>query len=279
MQDRSGAARKILFHHLPKTAGTALIAHAAKVFGAGMCPARYDHDLSDGMIRGDYLFYHGHFSQEAVARFRTLVPDAIIFTFLRHPFARVLSQFHNWTDRAKVDRELDLIGSGARHDAGHLASLRHKFETTIFAMSLEDFLRSDDPDIRPVAHNLQAQYLTAYEALAARRLQKAVPNAFFTYDFIGLQELYEPCLRIVESKCGIARDALGGTVRVNTRGSSESGTGAYTITVEQCRMLEQSNAYDLAVFLAVYGDLYRTYGDALPSPCFDMLEMAGITLV
>ena len=269
--------RKILFHHIPKTAGTALIEHACALFGERVCPARYDQQLTEAAMTDErFVFYHGHFSQAAVGLFRQHNPDAFLFTFLRHPYPRVLSQYANWTDRERVDHEFRQL-EGTQPGDAHVHALHAKFRQLIFDMSLEDFVSSHDPDVVHVASNLQAQYLTADASPDCVRFHNAVPNALMGYHFIGLQEFYAPCLRILEARCALPQDSLGGTKRANTSDVAK-GEGGYAVSRELVRKLEACNAYDLALFYTVYAELYRNHGDVLPPIGTPIEELIGIRL-
>lgn len=80
-----------------------------------------------------------------------------------------------------------------------LQRVRDKFEDKILGMSLESFLRSRDPDVLQGSDNVQCQYVVLASTKPPHlRFIDAAVNAVGFYDFIGLQEFYEHCLRIVE---------------------------------------------------------------------------------
>lgn len=264
---------KILFHHIPKTAGTSLVAQARWYFGGDHVHAgRYDGQVDEAAILDPrFSFYHGHFTRRFVLNFRRLVPDALIFTFLRHPFNRTLSQFHNWTDPLRVRRELDVI-EAASGPSETLRRLREKFEGTIFAMSLEEFLRSDDPDIVQATDNVQSRLMSASDAeMPHLRLGNSAVDAIGFYDFIGVQEHYGACLRILEKRCGLPVGCLGGARRDNASDYAREGD-RYRVTAAEMHWLERRNAYDLALFTTCYALLLKQYGDWLPEDAADLLR-------
>ncbi len=267
---------KILFHHIPKTAGTSLIERAQEVFGSRVCEGRYDDQVSEAQIRDDRLtFYHGHFSRRFVLRFRSLAPDAIIFTFVRHPFNRTLSQYHNWTDRARVLRELSVIAA-ASGSTRQLRALRDKFEDTILSMSLESFLTSHDPDVLQATDNVQAQYMTLADAKPNHlRFHAAATNAIGFYDFIGLQELFSPCLRLVEAKCGLPAGTFGGEARANDSDYAKVA-GRYRVTSREMALLEGRNVYDLAVYSVCHALLLKLYGEWMPAAAFEFDRLVDL---
>lgn len=255
---------KVLFHHLAKTAGTTLIESLQRVFEGSVCGARYDHELTDEiMIDDNTKFYHGHYSFNKVSRFRNINPDAFIFTFVRHPFNRVLSQYYNWTDQARVLSELDAVRERSGENA-LFDERREKFENIIFNMTLDDFLASEDEDIREVTFNHQAAYVTdETEFRPALRLVSAVSNIVHFYDYVGVMELYEPCVRILELKLCIAEGAAGGfpAKNINVGGKAD---GYYATTEAQLSTLAALNGHDMALHAAAYTRLVKDHADFLP---------------
>lgn len=254
---------KILFHHLAKTAGTSLIENLERVFAGHVCDARYDHELSDDVMRdANFRFYHGHYSFGAVRRFKELNPDAFIFTFVRHPLNRVLSQYYNWMDRDRVLRELDAVtarsGPNTLFDAR-----RQKFEQMIFRASLDDFLDDDDPDIVEVTFNHQAGYTSdEAETYIPTRLSGAIGNILSFYDFVGIVELYEDCLRILELKLELDPGATGGAYRTNTNDHVKQA-GRYRVTEKQFASLVAKNGYDMALHAAAFARLLKDFSHHL----------------
>ena len=250
---------KVLFHHLAKTAGTSLIANLERIFGSRVCNARYDHELTREMMCDETLaFYHGHYSFAAVRRFKELNPDAFIFTFVRHPFNRVLSQYYNWVDRDRVLWELDSVAARSGPEKKFDAR-RQKFEQSIFRMSLDAFLADDDPDIREVTFNHQAGY-TSDETCPdlSKRLASAVGNILSFYEFVGVVELYRPSLRILELKLGFEPGAIEAAHRENTNDHVKTD-GKYQITDKQFAMLVQNSGYDMALHAAAFTRLMKDY--------------------
>lgn len=250
---------KILFHHLAKTAGTSLIENLEQLFAGHVCDARYDHELSENMMCDEnFRFYHGHYSFRAVRRFKELNPDAFIFTFVRHPFNRVLSQYYNWIDRDRVLWELDAVA--ARSGPNDLfVARRTKFERMIFGANLDEFLDNDDPDILEVTYNHQAGYTSDDAAPGIpTRLTSAVGNILSFYDFVGIVELYEDCLRILELKLGLDPGATGGSYRTNTNDHVKQA-GRYRVTEKQFASLVAKNGYDMALHAAAFTRLMKDF--------------------
>ena len=264
---------KVLFHHLAKTAGTSLIANLERIFAGRVCEARYDHELTLEVICDETLaLYHGHYSFAAVRRFKELNPDAFIFTFVRHPFNRVLSQYYNWVDRDRVLWELDSVAARSGPEEKFDAR-REKFEQSIFRMSLDAFLTDGDPDIREVTFNHQAGY-TSDEACPefSKRLASAVGNILSFYQFVGVVELYDPCLRILELKLGLEPGAIEAAHRANTNDHVKTG-GKYQITARQFATLVQNNGYDMALHAAAFTRLMKDYSTLIERDAWEYADV------
>lgn len=158
--------RKLVFHHLSKTAGSSLItALNARVEGR-TCSARYDFELDDWAIEDPrHLLYHGHFSHATVRIFRARLPreQSFIFAFLRNPLDRILSQYYNWTDQEEIRRDFaaDIARAGR---TPQLDEAMAAFEDHIFKMKLSDFLASDLPKVRAAIDN----HLSRFEKISIR---------------------------------------------------------------------------------------------------------------
>lgn len=270
--------KKILFHHIPGTGGPGLASSLASYYGQQVCPARYDHQITREMMENDeFVVFHGHFTRTTVELFREACPAAFVFTFVRHPFNRTISQYYQWTDRDHVRRELSVIDMRSP-DLENRRALRAKFEETIFHLSLDDFLLSNDPDVNQVVDNLQSQYFTRRECPHYRRFNRAPLNALQTYDLVGVQELYGSCLRIVEAKLGLPPGTLDDEANVDADGPTDD-RGLYLITPAQMALLECRTSYDLSLFHLCYCTLLRDHGGLLPVGAQDIDGLARLPVV
>lgn len=143
----SGAPARVVFLHIPKTAGSSVNAHFKHHLGsalsrqavglnaaAGIDPARLERAR-----RARFVF--GHFGWRTLEAVRG---EAFAFTVLREPAARIVSLY-----RFARKRELPR-GSG-------FAALMEAARGADFA----GFCRSDDPRVRPFIDNAQARTLAA----------------------------------------------------------------------------------------------------------------------
>ena len=241
-----------------------------------MCQARYDYELTEDLAMSPvYTFYHGHFSFNAVRKFKQLNPDSFIFTFMRNPINRVLSQYYNWIDEERVMWELNAVK--ARSGESELfRARRHKFVSFILGMTLDEFLHSTDPDVREVTYNHQAGYLSDETGEGhPGRYMSAIDNILYFYDFVGVVELYDACLRIIELKLDLPKGIAGQNYRANVN-DRHKVEGRYLISMRQFRDLEALNLYDMTAFAAAYTRLLKDYSSnlpAVPGGLFDLLQM------
>jgi hypothetical protein len=243
--------RKIIFHHITKTAGTSLIGRLKAAFQDRICPATYDDQLTPEMMQDErFVLYHGHFSFDMLEQFKTLNPDSFAFVFLRHPVNRVISQYYNWIDKERTRSHYDVIAKGQGLPPGQIADKMAKFEETIFHLSLAEFLAHNDPDIVDVVHNHQARYLSRRATYAANPMLgcvEAIQNLSTFYDFVGLTETYDVSSRKLMRKLAIRERVPDGEIRVNTNDVRKIG-GLYREDSASIFKIIEANEYDLCVF-------------------------------
>ncbi|MDR0533977.1 MAG: sulfotransferase family protein [Verrucomicrobiales bacterium] len=99
-------SRKVFFFHIPKTAGTSLIAALSEQFAyRRICPFAHQQELNgqnfDEFKKWD--FFKGHLSLSI----REYLPQPFVFTFLRDPIERTLSEYHYLTSQQwEVEEEI-----------------------------------------------------------------------------------------------------------------------------------------------------------------------------
>lgn len=270
--------RRILFHHLSKTAGSSLItALNARVEGR-TCAARYDFEIStEDFDRPEYRLFHGHFSPAVVKAFRARVPRprGFVFTFLRHPLDRMLSQYYNWTDEAKIraafDDQIQRTGRTPEVEEALAA-----FEEHIFRMSLSDFLRSDMQKIVDAIDNHYTRYLGDAVAAGgdrARLLQTAMENLEQLYDFYGLKEFYGHSLQALYDLLGFgAYGALAAERETKNLNPGKSFNDKYRVSRADYDLMLARAELDLQFYQYAAGRYLQRYAN--PTVKFDL---AGIT--
>lgn len=248
--------RKIIFQHLAKTAGTSLIQSLKCAFDVAVCPARYDGELTAELMADNrFVFYHGHYSFDKVHEFKSLNPDAFAFVFLRHPVNRVLSQYYNWVDARRTRQEYAAIRERGALPPEEISKKLDKFESTIFQMSLEEFLASKDPDIVDVVLNHQTRYLSLRSSYAANPLLgyvNAMQNIAGFYDFVGLSETYTASVSALVKRLNLDQSVLSSQIRANTN-DERKRAGRYRQRKKAILQLLDLNGLDLALFNYVLG--------------------------
>ena len=150
------ASDKMVLMHIPKTAGTSLIAIVDQQFKTGQIfPDQLQLRGYSAAHLGRFRLFRGHFPLRDIA----YIPgQKFIFTMLRAPRARVLSQYYYHRARK--------LESGLRGSIAEKAKL-----------PLADYLA--DPEVRANASvdNIQTRYLFVLDPAAARELNLRDPEA------------------------------------------------------------------------------------------------------
>ena len=199
-----GQRPRIIFIHIPKTAGTTVRAHLRACIGSNSSgravgltdipfedapdPSRLDSGLSAPLV-------HGHMGWESVAR---LDPgNAFTFTFLRDPQSRLRSLY----------RDL------ARYPSQPANRRLQKLTAACFGLSPQQLAHSSDPVIRSHADNYVVRQLAGcvrdYPIGAGDwpgLLEKAHKN-LESLDFVGLQENFSEDISIVLDRLRLPKAA------------------------------------------------------------------------
>jgi len=257
---------KILFHHLAKTAGTSLIQSFIRRFRQRVCNARYDFELTPTMMTSDvYEFFHGHFSFDKVDEFRSLNPDSFIFTLVRNPVNRVISQYYNWIDEVRTQDEVRALAARGSVDPDYIKNKLKKFQTKIYGKSLEEFLDSRDPSVVDVCTNHQVRYLShkaTYRANNIEGLKEAYDNLERFYNFVGLTEYFDRAVPELCRGLNFTDGSLSAEITRNTN-ADKKVHGAYVISPEAWNKIVRQNTLDLSLFgfaLGMFRARYRIDG-------------------
>ena len=253
--------QKLIFHHLTKTAGTSLISELKKAGLSGFDHARYDFEWSDEIfLRGNYNFFHGHYTYDLIKHIKGLGIATFTYTFLRNPVERVISQFYNWKDVAKTAAEHDRIRERGLSDDIEDSDDTHR---QIVQMTLEEFLESEDPKIMDSKFNHQTRYLSSEESRnvsMARALNEACINLFSVYDYFGITELYNRSCRYLEDELNIETGTLDSEFKTNTTDNKNKHGEKYYISKKAYNLIIENNLYDIKLFhfaLGVFISRYR----------------------
>jgi hypothetical protein len=213
----------VAFLHMEKSGGSAVMHWVSKKFhplqinpdARRELPAhlftRAAGGLPDDTPR--YPLVWGHYDLPSLQR---LAPGRFTFTILREPCARLLSLYHFWrsVDPEKVD--LDISFSVAQ---------AHR-------LSLEDFLKCDDPMLTDLTDNLYTRRLTGLYATGAGSdplygapvaAQEQAARAMGRLAFVGISERMEASLRGLAAHLGVAAPAQNPRANVTDENFKDTG--------------------------------------------------------
>lgn len=220
-----------LFQHIPKTAGSSLTGEMARhirdyrnIFltdatpGAGFearMTARVEQFVT-GELPAGYRCASGHLHREHVERILAARPDAFLFTFLREPVARFVS-----------DYRYQCTPMHPGHEA-----FRARFPT------IEDYLEAREG-------NKMTRFMLGRDVALTRRVpfEDALAWAEETFHFVGIQDNYPLSFGILMRLHGLAARPSH-RKRVNEANAG----GAGDITPELRARIEERNELDARLF-------------------------------
>ena len=161
--------QRIVFLHIPKTAGSSINNYFRRRFGpgrSGRVAQVDDRNLNKDVWQEQLAaarrarFVFGHFGGAVLPE---IAQDAFVFTFLRDPRERVLSAYSFFSSHQD-------------------ANFRRE------GLSLEDFLKSEDPYLRNFLDNTQSRQLAGYFDMAAQEVHpdSVVDRAMTVLESMGL---------------------------------------------------------------------------------------------
>ena len=239
---------KILFHHIPKTAGSSLIFQLRNQIGQACDGARYDQELSnDKMTSSRYKFYHGHYSFDKVAEFKALNPNSFVFTFIRNPLNRVISHYYNRVDEQKVLNELALVEK--RTGDPNIREKRKLYQDEIFGMSLSEFLQSDLKPLKESYKNRHVRYICTKDDFRNNRilaLESAKDNLLSFYSMYGLTEFLEISLSMLCKNLNLPISSLDSAFKLNI--NKNKNVKQYQISKNDMNLIVKHNILDIELY-------------------------------
>jgi hypothetical protein len=200
--------QRFIFHHLPKTAGSTFRTILDGYFEPGeICPEEVERtifSMDEARLRTFRLFA-GHYSYPFVM---DQFPDAVRLVFLRHPVARVISQYYNLHDTHRIPAQW-------REHSKHLRPEHKAFQEWVAGCSLEAFVQSDDPYAINNYQNYQTIYLTrrsqahifdepiVHPRHAPDILAEAKENLVREFAFVGVQEDFRASMQVFAATFGL----------------------------------------------------------------------------
>ncbi|HEU0220847.1 MAG TPA: sulfotransferase family 2 domain-containing protein [Paracoccaceae bacterium] len=229
-----------VFQHIPKTAGSSLAAELA----ANRRPYRNIHirygdpgavpeeqrdvaveaflgDTRNGGIRSA----SGHLRHRNIEQMRAVLPDMRLFTFVRDPVERVVSEYYYCRSSEHNDPE----------------GFARAFPT------LEDFASARE------SNNKMAMYVAGKRNLKPEDL---IAYAFERFEFIGTQKLYNLSFRILSTLLWYQSNQEA-KVRVSGRSNKRS-----ELPADILNLIRRNNRADAALFRAV-SEVYRACRDEI----------------
>ncbi len=219
-----------LFVHVPKTAGSSLVADAAAILQPSFnididhtdttrtYQAKFDAAVQDFIAAQPgqgYRFATGHVVARHVETIRAAVPDLRCFTMLRAPLARLVSDYH--------------------YQRSSMNTAQTQFVTT--TPSLDAYVA------RPHVHNKIALSLAPRPMVLAGDVEGCVAHIMKSYAFVGLQETYPLSLRLLTTLMGEQRRPQA-KVRVNRETTDRA------LPADMEALLRERNAVDIGIFQA-----------------------------
>jgi Sulfotransferase family len=225
----------LVFHHIPKTAGTSLTLGLQAMLRSQLWNAQ-----SEKVVRAKiseinrFRMISGHFSSEFLFE---KFPVGSILTVLRDPVERAVSQFNDWHNNNKIQYN-DPAWSFEPEILAALELAQH--------MSPMEFFRSENEIIAKTSRNVFVRLLSR-EAIAdpfvnSRRLVDEAFESLRSMFWFGLQSEMDRGLSMLLFQLGLPTH---GELRGRMHNQTERKIGISTVEAEEVR---QINSLDAELF-------------------------------
>lgn len=195
-------SQKVFFHHIPKTAGTTLIAllnqrydvgqiRPEGCFGVPARDVRARHVAENWDDLSTYFLIHGHFP---VPLFNAFAAEYFRFTILRDPIKRLLSLYRDWCTKSKESLQ------DAHPDDQKTVELAR-------SLSMPAFLSQSQHPVPALFDNGQVRLLSGAmdeSVIGENHLHKA-EDTLDRMNLVGVAELFDTFLGLLCSKLGWER--------------------------------------------------------------------------
>ncbi|MBM5578797.1 sulfotransferase family 2 domain-containing protein [Burkholderia pseudomallei] len=247
VRSRERLARQIVFHHIPKTAGSSFNQILRTLYRDDeVCDAALDDELDEVMADETrrYELFVGRFSFDALHRH---FGGATRLTFLRDPVQRCISQYHNWHDASRYS-DAWIGRSDTNPDV--IKALKMTSE-----MSLGEFVSSDNLVISDSAQNMMTRYLAPSVEWKKERgyydaelVEKAKRNLVEYFHFFGLTEQFDRSLVLLAHTLGIRPWERSDALLTNRNPKKASFDSVYNTTPEEGGVLRDYNLMDIELY-------------------------------
>jgi len=253
---------RVLFHHLPKTAGSTFRAILDGLFTPDeICPAETHWEL-DKILKDDqqsYRLFAGHFTYDVIDRH---LKNDIWLTFLRSPVERVVSQYHNHVNEARQPESWINRVQNTKIEDIPVSEEWREYHKLMKNYTLIDWVTSENRHANATACNLQTQsFISRYQTdetgcridkrdwsiYDADLVKEAKENLEKNFEFIGLQEYFDLSLDIFAMTFGrySFSDSSAFTTNLNT---DKSFGSKYALPEEDRQIIEDRNSMDLELY-------------------------------
>jgi len=241
-------AQKLVFHHIPKTAGSTLRGMLTELFSPSeICPAETVEELNalkDSELAG-YRLFAGHFSYSAIKKY---IKDGILITFLREPNERVISQYHNHVNSDRIPEHWKKRVSENPVWSAYLSSAQK--------LTLYEWVTSTNKHGHAIACNRQTQaflpshvrkgvadwsvHNPEFVSLAKKNLEE-------NFAFIGIKEYFQLSLSLFSATFGLLANENADAFTTNFN-PSKSFSSRYAIEPELYAIISQRNSMDWELY-------------------------------
>jgi len=237
----------VLFHHIPKTAGSTFRAILESFFLAEeVCPAEVPEELSQYATKPSVNFklFAGHFSYEVNEE---LLAEKVWITFLRNPVDRIISYYNNLIIPERMP------DSWVKRFADRPDW--QEFLQEIRKMSLHEFIASSNEKAAKITANRQTQaflpdsirlsvkdwstHNQEYVELAKRNLKER-------FAFVGIQEHFDLSLDLFSMTFALNPiNADPYTTNLNTKKSTKD---RYKVEPDILALIKEKNSMDIELY-------------------------------
>lgn len=253
---------RVLFHHLPKTAGSTFRAILDGLFCSNeICPAETHWEL-DKILKEkgqSYRLFAGHFTYDVIDRH---LKNDIWLTFLRSPLERVVSQYHNHVNEARQPESWINRVQNTKVEDVPVSDEWREYHRLMKDFTLIDWVTSNNRHANATACNLQTQsFINRYQTdetgcridkrdwsvYDAELVMEAKLNLENNFEFIGLQEYFDLSLDMFSMTFGRYPFSDSSTFTTNLNTDKSFGS-KYDLPKETRDLIEQRNSMDMELY-------------------------------